>query len=128
METAHIDHTLDRLESIYEKHILSFDEEILPDLEAQIEERRATLSVLKETMAEFLPDPSAAEDWAEVHRLTGRFEKLKHQITLLISKVEVHRNDLEQGMKQMVQGKQAIHAYGSPGSLRNRPRVITVRN
>lgn len=129
MEYNALHQILDRMEHTYAHQISSFENQILPDLDAQIKKRQADFLLFQKAVEECLPGIAASNPESEVlDDFITKLERLKHQLTTLTQKVQTHRNDLAQSMKNVTKGKRAMTAYGSPASLRNRSRVITLRN
>lgn len=121
---------LDRLDTLYHAQIRSFDEEVLPDLETQSADRSAALESLKRLVEKMLPemgDQQVLENQSEVEALIRHIQILIHRNSTLKSRVMATKEQLQESMSRLNAGKRAITAYGSPQSVRNRPKVLTVR-
>jgi hypothetical protein len=119
---------LEKLETIHQDQIDSFGNSLLPDLEAQIEERQNAFSEIKTIISDMALTLDQVEDPKEIEELLTGIKFLIKQNSVLKSKAQTHKNDLKERMKQANKGKQAISAYGSPDSVRNRSKVINFRN
>jgi hypothetical protein len=119
----------DKLEKIQLDHIDSFDRELMPDLECQTLERTKEFDLLKESVTQWINRDEPGNDAnteSMVHYFIERIHILLNQNEALEKKVRVHKDHLQQSLKNLSRGKQAIGAYGSPSSVTNRPRAINI--
>jgi hypothetical protein len=127
IEYKKISQIIDDLDTVQEKHIDSFDCELLPDIETQCIERNLAIGDLVKKIAAFSNSISEhqTEDGQEgVISLIKRISTLLKQNKTLENKVRIHKDGIEQSLKRLSTGKKIIKLYGSPPSVLNRPRVI----
>ena len=124
-----IQNLIEELDRIHQKHIDSFDRELLPDLEQHCKERNEAIERLVTEMNRFvhaigsLPDAETSDEG--VISLMKGISTLLEQNRVLAEKVKSHKDDIERSMKRISSEKKVLHAYGSPSYLSNRPRVIS---
>ncbi|MDA8134460.1 MAG: hypothetical protein M0T82_07540 [Desulfobacteraceae bacterium] len=123
-----ITETFDRLERILFGHIDSFDRNLMPDLDRQLLERKKELDLLKENVGHWVGRDTDMNDdnKAATNYFTERIQTLLKQNKTLEKKVRMHKDHLQQSLKNLSRGKQVIGAYGSPSSVSNRPRAINI--
>jgi hypothetical protein len=124
-----IKEAFDKLEKIQLGHIDSFDRELMPDLECQTLERTKEFDLLKESVTQWInrDEPgNDADTESMVHYFIERIHILLNQNEALGKKVRMHKDHLQQSLKNLSRGKQMIGAYGSPSSVTNRPRAINI--
>lgn len=123
-----IKETFDKLEKIQFGHIDSFDRELMPDLERQTLERKKELDQLKENVDQWTSGDNGMDDDTEAtaYYFIERLQTLLNQNETLEKKVRMHKDHLQQILKNLSRGKQVIGAYGSPSSVSNRPRAINI--
>ncbi len=122
---------LDKLDALYQEQIRSFDTQVLPDLEAQTEDRKRVFDQFKKHMAAFLAaikDKDVAENFETIEEMNRHLKLLAHQNDALKNKVEAFKTELKASMTRLKTGKRVINAYRAPQSVRNRPKVLTIRN
>ena len=121
---------LNQLDAMHCTHIDDFDRHLLPDIEQQMAEREKNFVVLKKTMDRLLPALQTMEDVDDIPEIDDIISQVKvliNQNQTLVSRVQHHKDGLETSMKRNTRGRQAIHAYGSPSSQRNQPKVLNFR-
>jgi hypothetical protein len=126
-----VDSALRQLEDIQAKHVMDFDNMLMPDLETQNEERDRAVAVIKKEVDRFVASAgqNPTDETESMIKLLGdRIRVLLRQNEILKSKVNSHRDRLRESMKGVVKGKHAIGAYGSPAHVLNRPRAISLTN
>jgi hypothetical protein len=124
-----IKESFDKLEKIHLSHIDSFDRELIPDLECQTLERKKEFDLLKENVTQWInrDEPgNDADTESMVHYFIERIHILLNQNETLGKKARMHKDQLQQSLKNLSRGKQVIGAYGSPSSVSNRPRAINI--
>jgi rubrerythrin len=123
-----IKEAFDRLERTQTHHIASFDAELIPDLELQLIERKQEFNLLKENVDQWVGRDTDMNDdtKAAANYFTERIQTLLKQNETLKKKVRMHKDSLQQSLKNLSRGKQVIGAYGSPSSISNRPRAIDI--
>lgn len=121
---------LEKLDVLYEEQIRSFDAQALPDLKAQIEDRKKAFDTLKQHVADILP-AMKNQDIVENH---NAMEEMITHLTLLVQqnktlkgRVEAVKEELKTNMAQLNTGRKVINAYRAPQSVRNRPKVLNIR-
>jgi len=123
--------TLNLLDKMQADHIDSFDTQLMPNLELQSEERKKTFNCLNQEFKLFLKNTEQFDD-ADTKTMVSffiqRIEMLMNQNRLLEKKVREYRDNLKEHMKSISKGKKAIGSYGSPSSISNRPRAISLTN
>lgn len=122
---------LEKINVLYVEQIRSFDAQALPDLKTQIEERKKAFDTLKQHVGDVL---SAMKDHGIVENHNAMEEMIKHlkllarQNKTLKGRVEAVKEALKTNMAQLNTGRKVIDAYRAPQSIRNRPKVLTIRN
>lgn len=121
---------LDRLESIQDEQIRSFDAELLPDLETQGAERKDGFEELQKAIAGFIAHAERETDELRKETLVKALDEKIYQILAqnrkLYQKVKAHRDRLQDSLKGINKGKKVIRAYGSQAG--SRPRAISLTN
>ncbi len=124
-----IKEALSRLDDIQATHIDSFDTDLLPDLEFQLDERNTEFSRLMKMISQFIAkielDAGEGTDSMVIFLMEG-INTLLVQNKILKKRVTAHRDSLQESMKNLSRGKQVIGSYGSPSS--NGPRAINLTN
>ena len=118
-----IKETLVRLDELQASHIDAFSTQTIPNLEEQMAQRKKGFSDLKKYIETFLSETNIKE----MQDVKEQILSLMYQNQTLTSKVQGHKRGLENSMKKITKGRQAIHAYGSVPSQANQPKVINFR-
>lgn len=122
--------TLNKLDELQASHIDLFKTQALPDLEEQITQRKTGFSDLKEKLEPFLLESErlgTQENISQVQEIKTCILSLMNQNRMLKSKVETHKNQLENSMKNMTKGRRVMQAYGSSESQQNQSKVINFK-
>lgn len=122
---------LEKLDVLYAEQIRSFDAQVLPDLKTQIEDRKKAFDTLKQHLTDILPamkDQDIVEDHNAMEEMIKHLKLLAQQNQTLKGRVEAVKERLKTSMAQLNTGKKVINAYRAPQSVRNRPKVFTIRN
>ncbi len=123
-----ITRTLDELDHIHDRHITSFDQELLPDLENQSNERALAIERLQKKINLFIKiaqDQQTRETDEGMKSFINRISVLLKQNRALESKVKSHKAGLERSMKNISTGKKMLSSYGSPSLAFNKPKIIS---
>jgi len=124
-----VERTLHRLQDLHKIHMKSFDQEVLPDLERQSEDRDIEMGVLMKsvsTLLELAKTETGENTKSMLHALTERMTPLLEQNKVLETRVSAFRDQLRKEMKQVSKGKNAISSYRSSAAVSNNPRVISI--
>lgn len=124
-----IEKTLHRLQNLHKIHMKSFDQEVLPDLEKQSEDRDIEMGVLMKrvrTLMELAKNETGEDTKSMLHALTEKMIPLLEQNKVLETRVSAFRNQLKKDMKQVSKGRNAISSYRSSAAVSNNPRVINI--
>ena len=129
-EFYEVENALNRLESLQDEHIESFQTQLLPDLEGQTAKRKEAFNHLTCCLEKFFTQASKGDEKtvSMIQIFSKQIERLQHQNLVLKEKVETHREDLKARMKKITKGRKAIRSYRPPSSFLNRPRAISVTN
>lgn len=130
-EFRQIRDTLDSLDKIQMDHIESFDTDLMPNLECQLVERKKEFNKLEKNIRQFISNAgldSNPDTESMILFFIERINKLLDQNKTLEKRVKAHRDTLQETMKKTSRGKQVIGSYGSPSSVSNRPRAISLTN
>ena len=122
---------LHRMEEMQEHHINMFDIQVMPDLENQMMQRKHLFDQLANAVNRFMHQPNLETHMdtdGMTRHLHDQMGRLLHQNNILAQKVNTHKNQLQESLNNISRGKHAIRSYGSPSSLANRPRAISVTN
>lgn len=124
-----INRVLDRLDTLHDEHIRSFDESLMPDLETQSLEREeaiaslgATINTLLENTVSPVSD-EAGENLAAIREKVRRILRLNR---ILSGRVKEHKQGIENSIRKISTGRKVLRSYGSPSMVLNRPKVISV--
>jgi hypothetical protein len=131
MDLKEITKDLKRLDALYTEQIRSFDTEVLPDLETQTKEREKAYDQLKKHTATLLTgmkDKNIVKSHGAMEEMINHLKLLVKQNRTLKNKVQAHKKGLQTSMTRLKTGKKVMDAYRAPQSLRNRPKVLTIRN
>jgi seryl-tRNA synthetase len=131
MDLHEITKDLEKLDALYTEQIRSFDAQTLPDLETHTKERQEAFDQLKTHMAALLPamgDKDIERNQGVMEEMMGHLKLLAKQNSTLKTRVEAVKEELKTSMARLKTGKKVINAYRAPQSIRNRPKVLTIRN
>jgi hypothetical protein len=119
------------MEEMQAHHIHTFDTQVMPDLENQMMQRKHLFDQLGNAVNRFLRQPELENDMdtdGMTRYFNDQMDRLLHQNNILAQKVNTHKNQLQESLKNISRGKHAIRSYGSPSSMINRPRAINLTN
>ncbi len=123
---------INRFEEIQARQVEDFDKMLMPDLEAQTQERDRGFEQFKQEVSGFIAlveqENTPARTESMILNLRDRIRTLLTQNEALTIKVKLHKDRLRQSMKGLAKGKQAIGGYRSPAFVANRPRAINLAN
>ncbi len=123
---------LEKLDVLYAEQIRSFDAaQALPDLKTQIEDRKKAFDTLRQHVADILPamkDQDIVANHDAMEEMVKHLKLLAQQNKTLKGRVEAVKEELKTNMAQLNTGRKVINAYRPPQSVRNRPKVLTIRN
>lgn len=122
---------LDQMEALQDGHIQSFDADLLPDLETQMQERGTGFGDLIRAVDKFngLAGESPDDDTLEMIRAIDRkIHRLLAQNRTLYQKAKAHRDGIHQSLMALNKGRKVIQAYRPPAYVTNRPRAINFTN
>jgi hypothetical protein len=123
--------TLIKFDVLHTNHINAFDTQTHLDLDTQMNERKAEFTNLMKHFNIFIDKTeniNESESTCEVEKITKQISQLMHKNKTLKLKIQTHRDELGKSIKQITRGRQAIHAYGTPESYRNRSKVLNFKN
>lgn len=132
-EIKRVEEALNRLQKLHKNHMESFDQESLPDLKKQSENRDIEVGVLIKSVTELVKlaeNQTRKEVNTEsmMNRFYGRVTTLLEENKALEIRVSAFREQLRSNMKQVSKGKNAISSYRSSTLVSNNPRVISITN
>lgn len=131
---THIKENIERIKLLQESHIGSFQTELLPDLDQQQTERKKAFEYLHNTMKSFMEEAEKYDMTADdekqlmVQEIINDIKILMDQNKVLKCNVLAYKNDLQNHMKKVSDGRKKIGGYRMPASFANRPRAINVTN
>ncbi len=137
METTfkHIKGIIDRLQSLYTEHLLSFDKEELPDLDRQTADRTMEMELLMKEINNFVkraesPEGQRNDTESMLRSFNDRITAIREQNSALELKVTALKNGLQKEMARVSKGKKVIGAYRSPAARTNATpcRVLSIAN
>jgi predicted nucleic acid-binding Zn-ribbon protein len=133
MEKAfkNVKRTLHRLQDLHKIHMKSFDQDVLPDLERQSQDRDIEMGLLMKsvsTLMELTKNETGENTKSMLHALTEKMTPLLEQNKVLETRVSAFRDQLKKNMKQVSKGRNAISSYRSSTAASTNPRVISITN
>lgn len=126
-----VERTLHRLQDLHKIHMKSFDQEALPDLERQSQDRDIEMGVLMKsisTLLELAKNETGENTKSMLHALTEKMDPLLEQNKVLETRVSAFRDQLKKEMKQVSKGRNVISSYRSSTAASTKPRVISITN
>ena len=121
-----------RLINLQQQHIDTFEGAGDPDIDRQSEQRKTAFSDFRIKMDRFIRRCNEMNDHELAESMLLPIQDsvniLYEQNRILVEKVTQRKQDIQDSLKQLSKGKQAMGGYGAPAVMKNKPRVISLTN
>lgn len=131
IEFEKLETAIKKFEVLQSKHLESFDDDKLPDLEKQSDERHHEIKNLLEAVSQFIRDSKSQDTTrmaSDIKYFNNRITALLEQNKIIEARVIKLKDRLKKGMIHISKGKKAIGSYRSYNAASNKPRVLSVSN